>query len=187
MQNQNSSEPGFFARLSVAFACFGRALADAAFAGQVASLLEGTVAAPAAKADPIAPVELPPERTHAAALALLAMLQREGRFIDFIQDDVAAYTDADVGVAARVVHGGCRKALAQCLELESAIKEGEGASVSVPEGFDACRIRLTGNVAGQPPFRGTLKHHGWIATRIRFPVVAANMDPRVVAPAEVEL
>ncbi|MSU36489.1 MAG: DUF2760 domain-containing protein [Pedosphaera sp.] len=187
MQNHNSSEPGFFARLPIAFACFGRALADAAFARQVASLLAGAGAASVAKADPIAPTELPAERTHAAALALLAMLQREGSFVDFLQDDIASYPDADVGGAERVVHSGCRKVLSQCLALEPAIKDGEGARVRVPAEFDTCRIRLTSNVTGQPPFHGTLKHHGWIATTIRFPVVAANMDPRVLAPAEVEL
>lgn len=185
MQNQSPSEPGFFERLPVAFACFRRALADSAFARHVAPLLAGAPSAP--KPPPPAPVELPAERTHASALALLAMLQREGRLVDFLQDDVAPYSDADVGAAARVVHSGCRKALAQCLALEPALRESEGANVQIPPGFDAQRIRLTGNVAGQPPFRGTLKHHGWIATTIKFPATAPSLDPRVLAPAEVEL
>jgi hypothetical protein len=67
------------------------------------------------------------------------------------------------------------------------LKDAEGASVTVPAGFDAQRIRLTGNVAGQPPFRGALKHHGWLATSVRLPAVSTALDPRVVAPAEVEL
>ena len=115
------------------------------------------------------------------------MLQREGRLIDFLQEDVAAFSDADIGAAARVVHGGCRKALAQCLTLEPVLKDAEGANVTVPAGFDAQRIRLTGNVAGQPPFRGALKHHGWVATAVRLPALSEILDPRVLAPAEVEL
>jgi hypothetical protein len=59
--------------------------------------------------------------------------------------------------------------------------------MSLPAGFDAQRVRLTGNVTGQPPFRGTLKHHGWIATAVRMPAITEALDPRVVAPAEVEL
>ena len=73
------------------------------------------------------------------------------------------------------------------MTLEPALKEAEGATVTVPVGFDAERIRLTGNVTGQPPFKGSLKHHGWAATSVRFPTPSAALDPRVIAPAEVEL
>jgi len=92
-----------------------------------------------------------------------------------------------VGAAARVVHAGCRKALRQGLDFGPAMTGAEGATVTVPAGFDAERIRLTGNVAGQPPFRGTLKHHGWVAKAIRLSQPSDTLDPRVVAPAEVEL
>jgi hypothetical protein len=67
------------------------------------------------------------------------------------------------------------------------LKDEEGAAVAVPAGFNAERIRLTGNVAGQPPYRGALKHHGWVATSVRFPTLSTALDPRVIAPAEVEL
>ena len=130
---------------------------------------------------------LPPERVHASGLMLLAALQREGRLVDFLRQDVAAFSDEDVGAAARVVHGGSRKVLQQFFEFEPAIKGEEGMPMSVPQGFDAHRIRLTGNVTGHPPFKGTLKHHGWVATAVRMPEVSEALDPRVVAPAEVEL
>jgi hypothetical protein len=170
-----TSTPSFFARLGLAM----RVLGDAVLAGKLAAL-----EAPAA---PAKPAELPPEKTHASGLAVLGLLQREGRLIDFLQEDVASFSDAEIGAAARVVHGGSRKVLAQYLTLEPVLKDSEGASVTVPAGFSAERIRLTGNVAGQPPFRGTLKHHGWIATAVRLPAVSATLDPRVIAPAEVEL
>jgi hypothetical protein len=170
-----SSSPSFFARLGLAF----RVLGDAALAGKVAAL---EAPAPVEK-----PVEAPPEKTHAAGLAMLGLLQREGRFVDFLQEDVASFSDAEIGAAARVVHAGSRKVLAQYLTLEPVLKDSEGASVTVPAGFNAERIRLTGNVAGQPPFRGTLKHHGWVATSVRLPAVSASLDARVLAPAEVEL
>jgi hypothetical protein len=59
--------------------------------------------------------------------------------------------------------------------------------VTVPAGFDAQRIRLTGAVLGQPPFKGSLKHHGWVASDVRLPTVSEALDPRILAPAEVEL
>ncbi|MEI7731754.1 MAG: DUF2760 domain-containing protein [Verrucomicrobiota bacterium] len=181
MENLQQAPPSLFARLGTAFACFGRALSNPEFCRKVTPLLG---AAPPA---PVKPAEPPPERVHASGLLVLAMLQREGRFVDFLQEDVAAFADADVGAAARVVHAGCRKALAQCLTLEPALKDAEGATITVPAGFDAQRIRLTGNVAGQPPFRGALKHHGWVATSVRLPAVSESLDPRILAPAEVEL
>jgi len=168
------------ARVRVACACFGRVLAQAAFARQAAALLQtGT--------EPVQVAAPPPERVHASGLFVLAMLQREGRLIDFLQEDMAAFADADIGAAARVVHAGCRKVLAQCLTLEPVLKDAEGAAITVPAGFDANRIRLTGNIAGQPPFRGALKHHGWATTSVRFPTSSDALDPRVLAPAEVEL
>jgi len=118
---------------------------------------------------------------------VLAQFQREGRLIDFLQEEVASFSDAEVGAAARVVHAGCKKALAEYFTLEPAIQEAEGATVSLPAGFDAARIRITGNVAGQPPFRGTVKHHGWVASAVRLPAVSETLDPRILAAAEVEL
>jgi hypothetical protein len=167
--------PSFFSRLGLAF----RVLGDASLAAKVLSL---ETPAPAEK-----PAEPPPEITHAAGLAVLALLQREGRLIDFLQEDVSAFSDADIGAAARVVHTGSRKVLDQYLTLEPVLTDAEGATVTVPSGFNAERIRLTGNLAGQPPYRGALKHHGWVATSIRLPSISAALDPRIIAPAEVEL
>jgi hypothetical protein len=124
---------------------------------------------------------------HKSALGLLAMLQREGRLVDFLEEEVAPFSDSDVGAAARIVHEGCRKVLRQYLALEPVLKEGEGASVTVPAGFDAERIRLTGNVAGPGPFKGQVKHHGWVAREVKLPAQAEGLDPKVLAPAEVEL
>lgn len=142
---------------------------------------------PAPAPAPSKPAALPPERQHASALQFLAALQREGRFLDFLQQDVGLFSDEEVGAAARVVHGGCRKVLQQSLVVAPVLSDAEGASVAVPKGFDAQRIRLTGNVTGEPPFKGALKHHGWVAQEVRLPSVQETLDPRVIAPAEVEL
>jgi hypothetical protein len=180
--DDNNSRQGttFFERLGLAF----KLLFNGGFGAEVKAGLE---ALEASKAPPPAPPIPPPERVHASGLFLLGALQREGRLIDFLQQDVASFSDEEVGAAARVVHGGCKKVLGQYFDFQPAAKESEGAPMAVPAGFDAQRIRLTGNVAGKPPFRGTLKHHGWVATGIRLPAPSETMDPRVIAPAEVEL
>ncbi len=189
MENQNPSDTSFGARLKTALACFFRALANPEFARQAAALLRPgqTQSQSRPQEAKTKPVELPPERLHASGLAVLALLQREGRLIDFLQEDVATFSDADVGAAARVVHAGCKKVVKEYFTVEPILKDAEGATVKIPAGFDAQRIRLSGNIAGQPPFRGTLKHHGWEATAVRLPALSDALDPCVLAAAEVEL
>ena len=149
------------------------------------AMAEATPApAPVAEAPKPAPL---PEATHASGLFLLSMLQREGRFVDFVQEDVAGFSDEQVGAAARVVHDGCRKVVHQYLAIEPVLAQAEGDTVDVPAGFDAHRIRLTGNVAGSGPFKGALKHHGWAAKTVTLPQPPAALDPKILAPAEVEL
>jgi len=187
--------PGLLTRLWLAFILPWLVLFDAAFARRVQQLREGEAqgggrsSLPPA-APPIAVREaeaLPTEPDHSAALQLLAILQREGRLVDFLQEDVATFSDAEIGAAARVVHEGCRRGLAQLVELAAVRSESEGAAIELPAGFDAARIRVTGNVVGEPPFKGTLAHHGWLVTTIRMPKTNAGHDPKIVAPAEVEL
>jgi hypothetical protein len=141
---------------------------------------------PALPPPPPAPA-LTPEQHHAAALFFLGLLQREGRLLDFLQEDISSFSDGDVGAASRVVHAGCKKVLAQYLAVTPVVKDSEGATISVPAGFDASRFRLTGNVTGPGPWHGNLKHHGWQATKVELPPVPTTVDVKVIAPAEVEL
>jgi hypothetical protein len=115
------------------------------------------------------------------------LLQQDGRFIDFIQEDIAGFSDAEIGAAARVVHEGCRKVLREHFTLEAVRGEPEGAHVTLEPGFDAAALRLTGNVVGDPPFTGTLTHKGWVAMETKLPKLAASHNINILAPAEVEL
>ena len=139
-------------------------------------------------------VEVPVEKpvyvrvsADAPALQLLGMLQREARFVDFVQEDVAAYTDAEVGAAARVVHEGCRKVLGAHFSIAPVRSEPEGSRVTLAAGFDATAVRLTGNVVGQAPFTGTLGHRGWRVTEARLPQLTDDKAAAILAQAEVEL
>jgi hypothetical protein len=126
-------------------------------------------------------------RRRDPAVALLAVMQREGRLIDFLREDISGYSDAQVGSAVRAIHESCRRALDEHLTLEPVRAEEEGARILVENGFDASALRLTGNVSGKPPFRGVLRHRGWRTRRVDLPADPAGQDPTIVAPAEIEI
>jgi hypothetical protein len=178
--------PSFFSRIGLAFVVFFRTLFDAGFAASLRPLLSGaaTVEEPETPA-PVAPVLL--ETNPASALQLLGLLQQEGRLVDFLEEEVAQYTDAEIGAAVRVVHEGCRKALHEHLTLQPIRQETEGSRITLEPGFDAAAVRPTGNLVGEPPFTGTLAHRGWRAVEVRLPKLAQGHDVQVIAPAEVEL
>ena len=197
--NTPTQLPGFFSRLSIAFGSFFKSLGDAEFAARVRDDQPGPVVMPTPAPTPaptaaptMAPTPAPtaaPLRAPSAesALQLLSLFQREARLIDFTQENLSAYSDADIGAAARVVHEGCARVLREHFSIEPVRAEAEGARVTLEEGFDAASVRLTGNVVGQAPFKGTLSHRGWRATRVQLPQLAEKHDARVLAPAEVEL
>ncbi len=133
--------------------------------------------------------EKPPAKpTRSEALTMLAAMQREARFVDLVQEPLDGYTDAQVGAAARDVLRDCYKVMQRMFELQPVSSESEGNEIDVPAGFDPGRIRLTGNVTGEPPFRGRLMHHGWQARHVQLPEWSGSAAAAtVVAPAEVEL
>ncbi|WP_250655825.1 DUF2760 domain-containing protein [Alkalimarinus coralli] len=139
-----------------------------------------------ATVEPAKPAQLK-ESTPDAALQLLTLLQQEARFIDFTQEDLTGYSDADIGAAARVVHEGSKKALDTYFTLEAVRSEDEETRITLPKGFNASEVRLTGNVVGEAPFTGSLVHKGWKVTKVKLPKVAEGHDTSIVAPAEVEL
>ena len=153
-----------------AFRAFFRALRDREFSGHVDKLLQLKTA-------------LPPARESTAA-ELLSALQREGRLVDFINEEIEGFPDAQVGAVVRNVHKGCRQVLQQYLKLEPIIASTEGDKVTVETGFDPAAIRLVGKVQGDPPFEGVLRHHGWRLSMVKLPELK---NKEVVLPAEVEL
>lgn len=179
---------GIGARLWLAFVLPWKVLFDGVFAARVDRIDEAPALPPKPELKPEPAVtEAEAEPDFTPALQLLAIMQREGRFIDFLQEDVASFSDAEIGAAARVVHEGCKRGLADYIDLVPVRTESEGAPITLPKGFDAARTRVTGNVVGEPPFSGTLAHHGWRVTKIRLPALAEGHDPTIVAPAEVEV
>lgn len=169
-------------RLWFAWLCFFRVLFDARFGARVWAARE-----PRQLPEPVPAPSASPSPAPTTALQLLSLLQREGRFVDFVQQDIASFPDADVGAAARVVHDGCRKALLAHATIEPVRAEDEGARVVLADGFDPDEVRLTGEVTGQPPYSGVLRHRGWRATRLDLPQLVGGYDAHILAAAEVEL
>ncbi len=128
-----------------------------------------------------------PHASEIAIVQTLGLLQREGRLIDFLQEDIEPYDDAQIGAAVREVHRGCRAALKEVFGLSPVLKAAEGSQVEIEEDFDPTRIKLIGNIQGNPPFKGTLRHCGWKFTEVHLPEWTAKEKTDVLAPAEVEI
>jgi uncharacterized protein DUF2760 len=120
------------------------------------------------------------------ALQILSILQRDARLIDFVMEDISAYTDDQVGAAVRGLHDQSRDALARYVTLAPVIDSVEGTYAKAPAG-DPAAVKFVGNVpAGTPP-GGVLRHKGWRATKVDLPALPARQDTAILAPAEIEI
>jgi hypothetical protein len=186
--HQIPAQPSLMQRISLAFGAFFSILSSPAVAARVGRLHRDEAPVPAAApVAPVAPVAPLRQATPDAALQLLALFQRDARLIDFTEEDLANYADADIGAAARIVHEGCRKVLREHFTIAPVRAEAEGSRISLDAGFDAAAIRLTGNVVGSAPFKGSISHRGWRVTDVRLPKLSSGHDATVLAQAEVEL
>lgn len=186
---------GFGQRISYAFRSFFRILSSGEIPGDVAGELvkqpaeaEQLAAKPAPQVEKPAetPVEKPVDSTD-RAVQMLAILQRDGRLIDFLTEDIAPYSDAQVGAAVRDLHHSCRHTLERYVKLEPIIASEEGQPVTVQDPVDPASIKLIGNVTGKPPLRGLLRHRGWRVSTVSLPPLPDGAARSIVAPAEVEI
>jgi hypothetical protein len=129
------------------------------------------------------------DQAETGVLNFLSLLQRKGRLVDFLMDDITQYPDAQVGAAARVVHQGCSEVIKEFFDIGPVRQDGEGSAVTLDKNYPSNQYRLVGRVIGQPPFRGTLLHRGWMANKIKLPKATEPTSSRreIIAPAEVEL
>jgi len=183
---------GFWERVVFAFRCFLSILLRAEIPNDIAQKLVKP-AGPVSPAPAAAPsvsrlkeVQPPAPEDFDRAVQMLALLQRDGRLIDFLAENVSAYPDVQLGAAVRTIHDTCRQVLDQYVKLEPILDSEEDQPVTVQAGFDPAAVKLIGNVRGDPPVRGLLRHKGWRVKEVSLPPLplAGRM---VVAPAEVEL
>ena len=170
---------------------FGLAIASAIVLWGLLQLVAPKSGSAAVEVEPPKKAEKKPEPqmpTYLSAVQLLSIFQREGRLIDFLQEDLSNYTDEQIGAAVRNVHEGSKKVLQNYFTLEPIRKEKEGDEITVQPGFDAKEIRLVGNVAGDPPFKGALMHRGWKVTKVNLPkIMRADEGKMILTAAEVEV
>ena len=102
------------------------------------------------------------------------------------REDIASYSDDQVGAAVRELHDQCRDSLARYVALQPVIDGVEGTPVKAPSG-DPKAVRFIGNVPAAPPSGGTLRHKGWRAAKVDLPGLAAKEDTTIIAPAEIEI
>ncbi|MDQ6707625.1 MAG: DUF2760 domain-containing protein [Acidobacteriota bacterium] len=131
-----------------------------------------------------------PERARATAsdgaLQILGILQRDARLVDFLMEDIGAYSDEQVGTAVRALHGQCRETLDRYLNLQPVIDGVEG-TFAKPPSSDPGLVKFLGNVPAVMPAGGLLRHRGWRAASVQLPPLNARQDVTVLAPAEIEV
>ncbi len=120
-------------------------------------------------------------------LHLFTVLQRDGRMMDFLAEDLSLYEDAQIGAAVRTIQEDCKKVITKKLVPKPILEENEGDEFTVDAGFDANAYKLTGNVTGEPPFKGIVRHRGWQAKNMELPTLSGDIDPQILAPAEIEI
>ena len=175
-------------RILLAFRCFFSLL----FSGELSSgtltalklTRRGAAPAPSKAASPAA---APPSvRVSDGALQMLGIMQRDSRIVDFLMEDIAGYSDDQIGAAVRELHDQCRDSIARYITLSPVIDGVEGTYAKAP-GSDANLVKFVGNVPAEPPAGGTLRHKGWRAVKIDLPALSPKQDASVIAPAEIEI
>lgn len=187
-------------RIWQAIRAFFAVLVDREAAKEIREIVDRRRKKPVAAPPPAAVVEQPAigpptavkrpsaKLTKSEALVLLEALQREARFVDFIKEDLQAYSDSQIGAAVRDIQRDCAAVLERFFAIRPVIDVPEGTEYVLQEGFDSGRFRVVGNVQGAPPYRGKVTHHGWEATECRLPVWSGTEGAvRIIAPAELEV
>ena len=173
----------YFTRLRYAFRTFFSILDRHRIPDDVLAALTPQVTSTAAPAPPQRSEAGPDEGAQAAQM--LALLQRDGRLVDFVMEDIGGYADAQIGAAVRDVHAGCRQVLQRYVTLEPIVQQEEGRTIDVDGPTDPAKIRVIGNARGAP-FRGVLRHRGWVASRVDLPQLPPGAR-FVIAPAEIDV
>ena len=179
------SEDSGMNRISLAFRSFFSILFGGFLPADIAQAFGYAKPAPV-KATASAPAAPPKPQFSPSdgAVQILGILQRDARLVDFLMEDIAPYSDEQVGAAVRDIHTQARQSLDRYLKLAPVIDAVEETVVNT-SGLDSASYKLIGNV---PPngkaASGLLRHKGWRAEKVDLPAVKPSP---VLAPAELEI
>lgn len=131
-----------------------------------------------------APAPKPQSGPADGAVQILSVLQRDARLVDFLMEDISAYSDEQVGAAVRDVQVQSRQTLERYLKLQPVIDGVEG-DFTKTDGLAAASVKLVGNVppSGKAP-GGVLRHKGWKAEKVDLPALPPGS---ILSPAEIEV
>src|SRR5262249_20574076 len=136
----------------------GKLSSDVALAFGYAKLAPGPKGPPATPKPQAGPAD--------GAVQILSILQRDARLVDFLMEDISAYSDEQVGAAVRDVQRQSRSSLERYLRLAPVIDGVEGTFTRT-DTLDAGAVKLVGNVpASGKAAGGILRHKGWRAERV---------------------
>lgn len=178
--------------LGVAIRAFSAGLFNRQLADQIQQVLDGKDTQPADPAlpapDPKPPAQpapaqpTPPARSD--AITLLSALQREARLVDLIQEDLSAFSDAQVGAAARPCLQQCKSTLDRTLGLRSVSDGPEGSTVDVGTDASPARFQWIGEGTGTS---GKLVHQGWQASKVELADWTGDpADANIIAAAQLQ-
>lgn len=120
-------------------------------------------------------------------LRLLALLQQSGRVIDFFKEDISTFSDAQVGAAARKIHQDCSHSLEELVTIRPVVDENEGMPIQIPVGYDPAQLKIVGQVRGDLPLNGIVRHRGWKAHKRSLPKKVGEQSSDIICPAEIEV
>src|SRR5262245_41650362 len=98
---------GSLARLGPATQAFFAVMGEADKAAKISAVL-----------NPPPPEPAKPARLASEPIRLLALLQREGRLLDFLLEDIAGAKDEQIGAGVRDLHKKAKKVIEEHLTLE---------------------------------------------------------------------
>ncbi len=92
-------------------------------------------------------------------------------------EDIAGYSDDQIGAAVRELHDQCRDSIARYVTLQPVIDGVEGTFAKAPSS-DPNLVKFVGNVPAKPPAGGTLRHKGWRAAKVDLPALVGQAGRR---------
>lgn len=194
----HSNSPSFFSRFFKSFFHWAHFVANSRYADHCLAFAHAQKPQITDSSDSVNRAPLPDKNANTKLpniehsqdtrlLQVLSYLQSEARFIDFLNEDIQHYSDADVGAASRQVHAGCSKIMTQFFNISPVSKAEEGSSIAVEHDYNPRETKLTGRVTGQGPYTGIVIHSGWQVNKISLPEMTTTDYQNILAPIEVEV
>ncbi len=126
------------------------------------------------------------------ALQMLRLLQKESGLVDFLTEDLSAYSDIQLAHGVRDMQPAAKDALLRAVRLEPVVNAAEGRPQDLPA-YPMQRLADGSlQLEGRPQefetiHGGLLRHRGWRAAEVNLLTPPNAQDPTIVHPAVYEV